>query len=80
MFIYFAYRSVWGQDSYLLEFCQAPVHFQSISQGNGSGIFNSIPSKTGREYSRINVNREMKQCGHEMNYEVTVYLVLTQIS
>ena len=43
------YRSVCGQDSYLLQCCQALVHFQSISQGSGSRVSNSIPSKTVEE-------------------------------
>ena len=42
-------RSVWGQDSYLLQCCQAQVHSQSISQGSASRISNSIPSKTMKE-------------------------------
>ena len=38
-----------GQDSYLLQCCQAFVHSQGISQGSSSRIFNFIPSKTVEE-------------------------------
>ena len=35
--------------NYLLQCCQALVHSQSISQGNGSRFSNSIPFKTVEE-------------------------------
>ena len=40
---------VWGQDSYLLQISQALVHSQTISQGSGSRLSNSIPFKTVEE-------------------------------
>ena len=40
---------VWSQARYLLQYCQALVHSQSISQGSGSKISDSIPSKTVEE-------------------------------
>ena len=40
---------VWCQARYLLQCCQGLVHSQSISQGSGSRISNSIPSKTVEE-------------------------------
>ena len=40
---------VWCRARYLLQCCQAPVHFQSIRQGSGSRLSSSIPSKTAEE-------------------------------
>ena len=45
-------RSVRFQDSYLLQYCQALVHSQSIRQGSGSRISDSIPFKTVEEITR----------------------------
>ena len=40
---------VWCQARYLLQCCQGLVHSKSISQGSGSRISSSIPSKTAEE-------------------------------
>ena len=52
---------VWCQARYLLQCCQALVYSQSISQVDGSRMFNSILFKTVEESTlEFNVNRGMK--------------------
>ena len=60
---------LWGQDSYLLQYCQALVDSQSISQSSGSRMSNSILSKTAKE-STHNVTGENQLMGQSVGLNI----------